>query len=51
MIIPFIPTNLIFDFMVNHISASSEYYQDFLKNKENSPYYDYFIKYSEFSII
>lgn len=39
---------LMFDFMVNHISASSEYYQDFLKNKEKSPYYDYFIKYSDF---
>jgi sucrose phosphorylase len=39
---------LMFDFMVNHISASSEYYQDFLKNGKSSPYYDYFIKYSEF---
>lgn len=39
---------LMFDFMVNHISASSEYYQDFLRNKEKSQYYDFFIKYSEF---
>jgi sucrose phosphorylase len=39
---------LMFDFMVNHISGSSEYYKDFLKNKEQSPYYDFFIKYSEF---
>jgi sucrose phosphorylase len=39
---------LMFDFMVNHISASSEYFKDFVQNKEQSPYYDYFIKYSEF---
>jgi len=39
---------LMFDFMVNHISASSEYFKDFLKNKEKSPFYDFFIKYSDF---
>ncbi|MDY3031341.1 MAG: sucrose phosphorylase [Clostridia bacterium] len=39
---------LMFDFMVNHISASSEYFKDFLKNKEQSPYKDFFIRYSEF---
>ena len=39
---------LMFDFMVNHISAQSEYFKDFLKNKDNSPYKDYFIRYSEF---
>ncbi len=39
---------LMFDFMVNHISAQSEYFQDFLKNKENSPYKDMFIRYNEF---
>lgn len=39
---------LMFDFMVNHISASSEYFQDFLQNKESSEYKDYFIRYSKF---
>lgn len=39
---------LMFDFMVNHISAQSEYFQDFLKNKENSPYKDMFIRYKNF---
>ena len=39
---------LMFDFMVNHISASSEYFQDFLKNKEDSEYKDFFIRYSKF---
>lgn len=40
--------NLMFDFMVNHISAQSPYYQDFLKNKERSLYKDYFIRYRDF---
>jgi len=39
---------LMFDFMVNHISAHSEYFQDFLKNKDNSPYRDMFIRYKDF---
>lgn len=39
---------LMFDFMVNHISAQSEYFQDFLKNKESSLYKDMFIRYKEF---
>lgn len=39
---------LMFDFMVNHISASSEYFQDFLAKKEESAYRDFFIRYSEF---
>lgn len=39
---------LMFDFMVNHISAQSKYFKDFLKNKDNSPYKDYFIRYSQF---
>lgn len=39
---------LMFDFMVNHISASSEYFQDFLKKKEASAYKDFFIRYNEF---
>lgn len=39
---------LMFDFMINHISAQSLYYQDFLKNKENSPYKELFIRYKDF---
>lgn len=39
---------LMFDFMVNHISRSSEYYTDFQKNKEDSPYKDFFIRYKDF---
>lgn len=39
---------LMFDFMVNHISAQSEYFKDFLEKKDNSKYKDCFIRYSEF---
>ena len=39
---------LMFDFMVNHISASSEYFQDFLQKKDESEYRDMFIRYSKF---
>lgn len=39
---------LMFDFMVNHISAHSVYFQDFLQRKEDSPYRNYFIRYSDF---
>lgn len=39
---------LMFDFMVNHISAHSEYFQDFLQHKDESPYRDFFIRYSSF---
>lgn len=39
---------LMFDFMVNHISASSEYFQDFLQKKDRSEYKDFFIRFSEF---
>ncbi len=39
---------LMFDFMVNHISKSSEYFKDFEKNKENSVYKDFFIRYKDF---
>jgi sucrose phosphorylase len=40
--------DLMYDFMINHISRSSPYFQDFLKNKQNSLYYDLFIRYSDF---
>lgn len=39
---------LMADYMINHISAKSEYYRDFLKNKESSPYRDLFIRYKDF---
>lgn len=39
---------LMFDFMVNHISAHSEYFLDYLKNKDNSQYKDLFITYKDF---
>lgn len=39
---------LMFDFMVNHISSESAYYQDFLRQKNASPYRDFFIRYSDF---
>lgn len=39
---------LMFDFMVNHISASSEFFKDFVQNKEASEYKDMFIRYSKF---
>lgn len=39
---------LMFDFMVNHISAQSKYFQDYLKNKEKSEYKDFFINYKDF---
>ena len=39
---------LIYDFMINHISRSSEYFKDFIKNKDQSPYADMFIRYKNF---
>jgi sucrose phosphorylase len=39
---------LIYDFMINHISRSSEYFKDFVKNKDRSPYVDMFIRYKNF---
>lgn len=39
---------LMFDYMINHISAQSSYYQDFLKNKDRSPYAELFIRYKNF---
>ena len=39
---------LMFDFMINHISAHSAYYQNFLKYKDQSPYKDMFIRYKDF---
>lgn len=39
---------LMFDYMINHISARSSYYQDFLEKKEDSEYKDLFIRYKDF---
>lgn len=39
---------LMCDFMINHISAHSRYYQDFLEKKDNSEYKDLFIRYKDF---
>ncbi|MFW6266491.1 MAG: sucrose phosphorylase [Halanaerobiales bacterium] len=39
---------LMFDFMINHISIQSEFFQDFLEKKDDSPYSDYFIRYKDF---
>ncbi len=36
------------DYMINHISAQSVYYKDFLKNHNESPWKDLFIRYSDF---
>lgn len=39
---------LMFDYMINHISAQSEYYKDFLEKKDASAYKDLFIRYQDF---
>lgn len=40
--------DLMYDFMVNHISASSKFYQDFKEKKEESEYKEMFIRYKDF---
>lgn len=39
---------LMFDYMINHISAHSPYYQDFLTYKDESAWKDLFIRYKDF---
>lgn len=39
---------LMFDFMVNHISRSSDYFKDFQEKKDESEYKDLFIRYKDF---
>lgn len=39
---------LMADYMINHISAQSEYYKDFLAKKDDSEYKDLFIRYKDF---
>ena len=38
---------LMFDFMINHISAKSDYYVDYLQKKDMSEYKDMFIRFDE----
>lgn len=40
--------DLMYDFMVNHISAHSPYYLDFKEKKEESAYKELFIRYKDF---
>ncbi|WP_250278856.1 sucrose phosphorylase [[Clostridium] colinum] len=39
---------LMYDYMINHISASSKYFKDFKENKDKSEYKDLFIRYNKF---
>ena len=39
---------LMFDFMINHISRSSDYFRDYLAKKDASEFKDMFIRFSEF---
>lgn len=39
---------LMFDFMVNHISRQSEFFNDFKAKKDDSEYKDFFIRYKDF---
>lgn len=39
---------LMFDFMINHISRQSPYFQDFLAKKDQSEFADFFIRYKDF---
>ncbi len=40
--------DMMYDFMINHISRSSTYFQDFVDHKDASPYADLFIRYKKF---
>ncbi|AWV35721.1 sucrose phosphorylase [Paenibacillus odorifer] len=39
---------MMYDFMINHISQQSPYFQDFLEKKDASQYKDLFIRYKDF---
>ncbi|WP_322924577.1 sucrose phosphorylase [Paenibacillus campi] len=39
---------MMYDFMINHISQQSAYFQDFLAKKDESEYADLFIRYKDF---
>ncbi|MEK3867216.1 sucrose phosphorylase [Paenibacillus sp. FSL H7-0716] len=39
---------MMYDFMINHVSQQSPYFQDFLEKKDASQYKDLFIRYKDF---
>lgn len=39
---------LMFDFMINHLSRQSAQFKDFIENHEGSPYKDMFLRFKEF---
>jgi sucrose phosphorylase len=39
---------LMYDFMINHISSQSSFFQDFVARKDRSPYTGMFIRYKDF---
>ena len=39
---------LMYDYMINHVSAHSPEYLDYLEKKDASPYRDFFIRFKEF---
>ncbi len=39
---------MMYDYMINHLSAHSEIYQDFLAKKDESRYRDFFIRFKDF---
>lgn len=39
---------LMCDYMINHLSAQSEIYKDFVQKKDDSKYKDFFIRYKDF---
>lgn len=40
--------DLMFDFMINHLSRQSSYYKDFQEKKDKSPYKDLFLSWDRF---
>ena len=39
---------MMYDYMINHLSAESDIYKDFLAKKDDSEYRDFFIRYKDF---
>ena len=39
---------MMYDYMINHLSAESDIYKDFLAKKDDSKYRDFFIRYKDF---
>jgi len=40
--------DLMFDFMINHISSQSDFFHDFIEKKNDSDYADFFVRYQDF---